>query len=215
MPTPLVNATIYRTTVYCTLGAQAAALPRYWSTGGSVVGTITMKQFADAVSAFLGPAYKAVLANVATYNGITCSRVTGATPYEIYDSSTVSQGIGVAGAAAMSKQTAGLIGFYTNFAGRAFRGRQYVPFPASADDTGEGKPTIGAGSYVARLGALALVLITPFVVVSGANTATLTPVIFHKGSSSMTPITAAAARLVWATQKRRGDFGKTNNPPPL
>ena len=45
---------------------------------------------------------------------------------------------------------------------------------------------------------------------SGGNTATLIPVIFHRGNGTTTDITLCKPRPLWATQRRRGDFGRIN-----
>jgi len=111
----------------------------------------------------------------------------------------------------LPRQTCGLITLTSDFAGKHARGRKYVPFPAEADNSGDGHPTAG---YVTRLSVLAGDMSTSSIFGGGGNTLGFTPVIFNRanpGASIL--VTGATPRTIWATQRRRSDFGKANVPP--
>jgi len=56
-------------------------------------------------------------------------------------------------------------------------------------------------------------LYTPTTVAAGGNDATLLPVVFHRATNTGNDITSYLVRPVWATQRRRGAYGRQNVPP--
>jgi hypothetical protein len=128
-------------------------------------------------------------------------------------------GAGTAGAQQLPRQSCGLIYATTAKAGRAFRGRNYLPFPAAAlQNATLDQPSAAA---VAILGGVATILYGTFVVSVGGVLTTLTPIIFHRKANKAgttvangyDPILNFGGRLLWATQRRRGDYGRQNNSP--
>lgn len=97
-------------------------------------------------------------------------------------------------------QVSGIITLRTAFAGRGFRGRQYIPWPTEGVSDSSGLPT---NAYVLNLDALAQQLIVPLVVPNGAGSATIQPVIFRRLTAVSNDVTSAIARVTWATQRRR------------
>lgn len=129
--------------------------------------------------------------------------------------SIVSAANGTAGATALPRQVAGFLRFRTALGGRRFRGRMYLPFPATASDQGDGTPT---STYVTDLTNFAndmLINYTQFGTPPNYITAPL--VIYHRPGKSPTPaptiVSAIIAENKWATQRRRGAFGRVNANP--
>lgn len=210
MPTPLVLNATYAVTFICKLDEQVAYLRRHWTVSAIVGATGTMENLALALSAAVAPSYKGLMVNGASYRGTFVQRVSGSAPFELPVTSISGQGVGTAGATALPKQACGLISFYGASIGRRFMGRQYTPFPATADDTGSGIPTAG---YVTKLDTLAATLIST-VEVPGVGDTTLVPVLWHEDLGNASQIFISRQRLRWATQRKRGDYGRTN-PAPL
>jgi hypothetical protein len=111
-------------------------------------------------------------------------------------------------------QVSGLVTKLTGSAGRKNRGRMYIPFPSVADqDAVSQQPT---ANYVTDIAAIAtgIGVNAPFTFACGAgNTVTLAMLVYNfKASPPATVIATNAfiARPRWATQKRRGDYGKPN-----
>lgn len=117
---------------------------------------------------------------------------------------------GVAGSNTLPKQSCGLISKKTSLAGREYRGRFYAPFPAEEDNDANGFPSPGYQGLLTGLGNY-LFQDIPFVV--GANGVTLRPVVWSRKLGIATRIVANSIKIGWATQRKRGTFGKPNPPP--
>lgn len=174
-------------------------------TGGS-------KTYGDAalrISTLIATAYKALLTNLATYRGVGCRKIFP-NPKSIEYPDVSLAGAGVAGAGGLPKQISGLIRKGTDRPGEKGRGRIYIPFPAAADNTSSQLPS---ASYTTRLNALGSILISNVVVGTAPDTATLKPVIWDRSLFQSTDIWSLYGQAYWATQRRRGDYGKANNFP--
>lgn len=99
-------------------------------------------------------------------------------------------------------QTCGLISLRTALAGRANRGRSYIPRPVEGDNTANGNP---AALYLGALVGVRDGLIASRLVTNGVDSATLLPVIYHRLTGTSTDITAGIVRGYWATQRRRSN----------
>jgi hypothetical protein len=117
---------------------------------------------------------------------------------------------GVGGANILPSQVCGLVSEKTDFRGRAFRGRLYIPFPGINTEDVTEHPT---AAYLLALGGFATALLAGRLVGGGPNTATLSLAIWHRAARSTTLVTSTAVRQGWATQRRRGDFGRLNVAP--
>jgi hypothetical protein len=134
--------------------------------------------------------------------------------------SIAGNGVGTAGAVHLPKQTCGLISYVDGLSGRAHRGRMYVPFPSSADNVADGVPTVG---YVVNLGALLTALLVPIIVVGAGGNTTIQPGLYHRAKVGPPPVPQSITILsgpptpstLWATQRRRGDYGRPNRAPLL
>jgi hypothetical protein len=121
--------------------------------------------------------------------------------------------VGTAAGNPIPNQVSGIITKTTAFAGRANRGRTYVPFPAASFNLAPNDTPTAA--YVALLDALGIVLFAPMALTLGADTVNVTPVLFHRRTGFNTPITNFRSRQLWATQRRRGNYGTANTLPPF
>ncbi len=115
----------------------------------------------------------------------------------------------------LPRQCAGLISKRVNVAGRRKGGRFYMPFPGELDNAETSIPTDG---YLARLGDLAAELLGALTD-SGGNILAV-PVVAKKtivagvtNISTTRQIIAMNPKQKWATQRRRGSFGRTNVSP--
>lgn len=118
---------------------------------------------------------------------------------------------GTAGAAVstvISTQTSGICTLKTALAGRKYRGRFYMPFPVADNVDTDGSPNAG---YVADLDTLAGDIVTDITITPAGGSSEISPVIWHKATSTFTPVTGHTARKEWATQRRRGQFGRPNS----
>ena len=107
-------------------------------------------------------------------------------------------------------QVSGIGTWQTLQAGRGYRGRSYVPFPAASDVDTDYTPK---AAYVTRL----LTLLTDMFGTMSANPfvgalgqAVINPVLYHRATGGFTNVTNFVARKRWATQRRRGDYGRIN-----
>ncbi len=121
---------------------------------------------------------------------------------------------GVVGGSAfipLPTQTRGLISWKTALAGRAYRGRTYLPSTTIDNLTAPGKPTAAA---VTSWAGWATYMVAP-AVVSGT---TWVPGVFHRKptaviASVFDPFTSFTASNQFATQRRSGMYGRVNGPP--
>jgi hypothetical protein len=190
---------------------QTAVLRRYWQVFSLTgVGDVRFIDVALAFDTTFGPLYLPLLYNNAEYYG---TRIRRAFPIDTVAWANVGLGRanGTAGAVALPTQTAGLVRFSSGSIGKKGQGRQYLPFPAQDSNQTTGIPN---GAYVTAAQTLADALATDQVVSgSGSRVATLDPILWDLVAHTPTPILAGASQNAWATQKRRGNYGRTNKPP--
>jgi hypothetical protein len=169
----------------------------------------TTQQVAETLDVALEARYKAVLSVGARYRGVSVQRVHpgGVT---VPSATSDNDGPGAVAGDMLATQVSGIVSSRTDLAGPRYRGRVYIPFPGETDNQATGVPS---AAYVTAIEDLAEELFTPFTAGAGGNTVTLDPVVFHRDTNSGTAITSFIARTVWATQRRRGAYGRMNLPP--
>jgi len=201
------------TQVLCFLSdeQQISVANRYWAVGtmtGS--GNVTFQDVAGAMEGLLAVNLQAVLWNDARYEMV---RVRRANPpnNDQWAVSTALAGPGTAGTVGLPSQTCGLLTFTGPTLGKHAEGRMYIPFPASADNRLNGIPTNG---YVTNAGLFAAPLIVNQVINgSGTRVANLNPGTYDRATQTMQSITNVRVSPSWATQRRRGMYGRTNRLP--
>lgn len=155
---------------------------------------------------------KALLCSAASFRGYAVRVLYPTMSVEFLDTSGVGNGT-VAGDL-LPRQVAGLISKRAAVPGRRMGGRFYVPFPGEADNTAASVPS---SDYVDRLGALRITLSSSLV--KGSDIFA-DPVIGLKtvvaGISAIRATRSIGSwveRSLWATQRRRGSYGRTNTSP--
>lgn len=220
MPGPaLVTGMVLRARYYCQFLEQGSVNTIYY-----LVGTVTgtppdALDAATTLDGLAAPYYKPLLANDAFYGGVGVNNQ-NMPPYYAQQFVTTNRGAGTGGTIALPRQVAGLASFYDGFANRNGRGRFYVAFPAEASNTGDGTPDSTYQSDMNQLiGRIAVPLLcTGF----AGGTAVMAPVLLHRPTKklpSVTPpptfIRSFLVRPLWATQRRRGSYGRPNKNPIL
>lgn len=175
----------------------------------SVAGSPTDQGAADSLDAAISALAYPLLNNHATYNGIGVRIIfpSASTP-EVR--STAGAGVGTGGADALPRQSAGLVTWLSNTIRPHGQGRMYAPFPPAQKNTTNGAPS---GAYLASLTTLAAYLLAPIAVGAGGDTALVRLVIWNKATSVSTFATDLRVGSGWATQRRRGSYGRSNAPP--
>jgi len=169
----------------------------------------TLEDFCDLWSGAVFLAYKALLNQIATFDGVLGQIIF---PLPLFTSvkNTGDAGVGTGGATAGPRQTAGLISWKTALAGPGGRGRTYVPFPSNSDVDTDGTPN---ATYVGKLGDLDNALGAFTTVSAGGRSATVAIGIRQSKTGNFVPFNAGVNNKKWATQKRRGSYGRPNSSP--
>lgn len=221
MAAALVLGDIIKARFWCSTasGGGQAAVNTIGYKVANVGGTgATDQDVADQLNTLAAADYIALLSTNATYDGVQVQICLTGYPFKAKYSSVsniVGAGPGTVTGNVMPTQTSGLISYQSAFAGQQFRGRSYIPFPGGADNTTTGDPTAG---YVMRLTTLAGVLETGLIITPAGGTVTLVRVLLNgpdKGgiTPNPSPVVGATPSIRWATQRRRGDFGRQNRSP--
>lgn len=200
----------YRVTHVCQQAEQIGLMVSHWRVGSLVVPGPTDEEVAKTMDTLFGATIKALVSTQTTYRGTLAQKVFPL-PVLARAQSTLIPGPGTAVGNTLPRQTAGLIWLSTAIAGRAGRGRKYAPFPAAGDDQADGTPT---ADYRIRLLTLATLFGEPQTIVGVLGNANVVPCIWHRANPALSPlITTSGIRTVWATQRRRGSFGRPNTSP--
>lgn len=209
MATVLVPGMVVRVSAWCVESGQAAVNTFFYfvvTVGGTPA---TDQDVIDVWGTNVAGTLRALINNLATYQGVQGQIVTPP-PLRADVVSLVNAGAGTAGTPALPRQVSGLISWYTALAGRSQRGRTYVPFPAVADDFGDGTPT---AAYKTRLDAYSTAVNGVTTISLGGRTATVAQRIFHRATTLSDTIVTKLSRQQWATQRRRGAYGRPNSSP--
>jgi len=201
---------IVQTRHYCRLGDQASVNVRHWRVTTKAGTGATLASFLTTLAGTgLHAAYRALINDQAEYVGTDAQIIfpTLGVPTQ----STTGAGSGDTSGDALPTQTSGLLTIRTSLGGRKNRGRLYVPFPTETDNTSAGAPT---STYQLALADLAAIFAVSYIGVgAGGNTNDLQPVILHRSNMTTTAVTSVTASAKWATQRRRGKFGRPNTTP--
>lgn len=202
---------VLRVVTICTVPGQISANTRKWQltelTGGA---SFTSTDFLADHEAGMAAAMIPLLSSSAAYYGsqVYLENPIGAPPRP--DSDATLAGAGTAGAGLAPTQVAGLLSLYTATLGKTGQGRFYIPFPWIDDVSTDGTPTVGYQTNTETLGSF---LTTDRVMVVGAVTGRFAPVMYPGGAAPIKFITGYKTHNAWATQRRRGSFGRTNVTP--
>lgn len=201
---------VYAVRLFTALGDQAAVNVRHYRVTTQQGTGATDAEIAAAMALIYPPAMKNMLVSAANYHGLNVQKIFPLPPTVAVPSS-VGAGPGLDTSEPLPRQVSGIITLRTAFAGRRYRGRIYIPFPGELANDPNGVPSV---AYVTGLVALANLVLPPVVAGAGGNTSTLTSVLFHRDTNTTDAITNAVAQSKWATQRRRGSYGRPNIPGP-
>jgi hypothetical protein len=199
-------------------GGQAAVNTEHYLVASVGATPATDLDVATTLDSIVENEYKVLMTGIAEYRGVQAQILNTIPPYLAFyaEQFTIANaGAGTAGTVALPGQVCGIGSYQTLQAGRAFRGRVYIPFPDVADDNGGGSPT---NSYITRLNLLVSSLSVGLSVAVAGRTATLVRVLLHRKNKAgttptPTPILSFETTQGWATQRRRGSFGRQNRSP--
>jgi hypothetical protein len=206
MAVPLAVGDILQTRFVSYLSPQLGQVVRHYRVSGITLVPPTDQDAADQLDATFRPLIRAVLCIAASYRGTGVQRLRPL-PKTVEVHSSAAAAAGLDAADPLPMQTAGLISLRTAIAGKANRGRSYLPFPSINANNLSGHPAI---LYLAALDTLAVALTQQQTITVLGGAATLDPVIFHRGTGTGTVIVSRKTNSSWATQRRRGDLGRTN-----
>lgn len=173
----------------------------------SITGTgANLFEIATNMEAVWSTSYKAMMPSTAGWRGVGLKNLYPPATLEV--PIITNAGPGTGGSNLLPTQTTGIIRFLSGFAGRANRGRAYMPFPSTSYISADGSPTTG---WTALMVGQAILFGPTIVVVGGGGTSTLRHRIRHRsvGLSSLDVITYGTPK-VWAVQHRRGMYGQPN-----
>lgn len=196
---------------YNPIEQQVAVLNRYWSaqvpTG---VGNVTFQDLATFLDGAWANAYINIMGNDANYQGTRVRRVWPPNT-DAWRDETSNAGAGTAGTTMLPTQTCGLARLFSDTLGKHGEGRQYIPFPAAANNDPHGVPNAGYKTLVTNI--IAVLAQIQTVSGSGSKQFQFWPSLYNHVSNVPTLITAGLPAVSWATQKRRGAYGRANLPP--
>lgn len=208
---------VYEYTMYCQHADQVSVTRRYYETTALAGTEATQAQMVAALDAIFAPLFKNAMCILATYRGSAICQI-WPLPRRRQSTTIANTGLGVVAGDILPRQVRGIITLRTFFAGRRYRGRVYVPFPAEASSLSDGTP---GGGYQSTLDALGAALISSTTAGSAPNTTTLTPKlarIAYTGTPpnrvlvqpTLLPYEGFATRPRWATQRKSGSYGRQN-----
>jgi hypothetical protein len=209
---------IVKVQVVCTRGVQTALNTGHFTVFSIVGGGLTDTQVALAFDNLFSPGYRAWLTSIATYLGALVQKIFPLPPSS-YKFSRANTHAGNAGNLPLPGEVSGLVACQTNFAGKAFRGRLYLPWPDQAYVTADMLALTAGGQ--ALMGAIAADWFTPVTFTVGGASTTLSPAIFHKKANkagttapnTTTPIISDSIEVLLADQRKRAARGRPNPPP--
>jgi len=211
MPTFAIQAgDVVRAVTICQVPGQVSINSRQYqlvqSSGGvETTSAVFLTSFGPQMHAAMVP----LMAQEATFYGfmlyLETPHATGWRP----DTRGAERSVGTGGVGLLPHQTSGLISLYSNTIGKKGQGRIYVPFPPAIVNGADGNPS---QQYLDKLDELGQFLTGSIMAVQGPATHMFLPVLYKKGGTPY-QLGYYTVRNGWATQRRRGNFGPTNELP--
>lgn len=198
----------YEAKFYCVATeTQIGINVRHYQTTEEEGGGVAVQDMADLLSGIASFAYRSWLHNSASYLGCTLQVINVVPPVTAPFVSTNGAGVGNALGDLLPRQVAGLIHIKGAVPGKHGRGRAYIPFGSSIYNGNDGKLS-GAG--LAALDAVRVFLAADRTFVDGALSTTIRTRLRNRATNDLTIVEEMKRDDRWATQRRRGSFGRTN-----
>lgn len=201
------QGTIVQTQVVCQLNDQIGMNVVYHRCDAAPIGGGTdMRRFADAINLRIADPIKSCLVSSAFFLGIRCQIV-----FPLLLPGVIRTNLAGAGSIAgepLPRQTSGIISKKSTQAGQRKGGRTYIPFPSEGSNDVTARPN---AVYLANAAAYADAICLPFNVVGGPGTSNMIAIIFRRSApGASSDVRAYTVAQAWATQRRRGSFGRQN-----
>lgn len=210
MPYIVQDSDEFRLTLYSHDSTDQAGLVGFRVRTNYLIGAgATDEGVVDKLSGVWGPRLKFFFTTDTQYMGATLRRLFGVGAQPITRFSVSGSGAGTEALPTLPLQTAGLLSFATDTGGKKYRGRCYIPFVARSYQTSStsGDPSVAFQTQMETIGAA--VVAGDTIIVGGATISVeygLHPV----GDPVWSKYTSYKYHDRWATQRRRGSFGKQN-----
>src|SRR6185295_487266 len=208
MSTPLNVGDILEVKVFCMQGDQLGINVQHFDVV-SLTGVPSLEATATDMETNLSVYYSNVLVEHARFRGITLAVVAPSPIAGVIRNAHAIDGL-VSGDA-LPKQCAGIVSLRTATVGRTGRGRIYVPFPAEASCGADGQPL---ASYRTDLSIIGDYFVNDQLIDQGSgDTVTIHGSVYHRITTTSTLYAGYVIPIKFATQRKRGDYGRINTPP--
>jgi len=196
--------------MYSTDLTQVALNIRHYRITG-LTGNVSDTDMAQIMDSNFSPIYGAVIPAAASWYGVQVQIIT-TLPARLPVVEAGNQITGTFGGDLSPAQVSSLISLRTIITGRAGRGRVYVGFVPTTAIASNTNPT---NTYLAALGGVANALMATINVVGALGNCAAVPVLFHRATRTSLDLDSYIIRNRFATQRRRGRFGRINPFPPF
>ncbi len=215
MPTTFLGLQPVRLSLHWHLGDQAAQIDLLLNAANGTPGSAwSSEDYWTAFDALFVPSFlRAVVSNDAFYLGAKMYSKFSILPPQV-EKNPIGSGPGTGGAGYIPTQNSGLIQWHSGLGGKRGRGRSYMPFPATLDTSPTG---LTSTDYRLRMSQVADIFVTPFNlfnVGAGGGTMDVGPCTSYTLPPSGVPYRLNSYTIAngFATQRRRGYFGRPNFP---
>lgn len=155
--------------------------------------------------------YASLCCNQTTYRGMQVYFLRRSGPLPLPANNTAGAGACTGGVNGLPRNTALILKYGGFNRGPSGRGRLYLPFLPTDIMGPDGEPNAGA---LVLVNSFASAMLTPIVVGSGGNTASLTWQLVKRKPPIVTQqIVTAECAEKFGQMHKRGDYGRPNNPP--
>lgn len=206
----IVKGTHVRCSYYLFDGVNQLGINNFdfFITNTTDIFAVTYGDFASAFYNAIVGTYQVQTCALTRHLGMKCSALT-IHPLPLPGIVSDDASVGAAAGKSMPGQVTGITTFVGLLAGKGMRGRKYWAFPPEAhQDTNLTPDSTLVGDFDSL--ASGYVGFSSFDV--GFESITVSPVIFHRKDGTGSNIVSHTTRKRWATQMRRGNYGKTNLP---
>src|SRR5580765_1261985 len=176
---------------------------------------VLLSDIAADLSNHFNAGYQLVMPPSAAYRGTGVKNMMAPPTQEFV--STGSTGPGVAGGTEIPQQVSYVVNLKSENSGRGFRGRFYPGFVTNAHVNTSGNMNAAGITAIQALAANTPIVRT---IAAGANTTTIQMIILRRQEKKLplpfptyVDVQTVNARFAFGTQRRRGDFGRTNQAP--